>query len=70
MAHALGLRIDHELPIGNVDVNVIVDQDEGRLGQLKVSRGSIDWKPGRAKTTYQLDWAKFDELMREHGRKI
>jgi hypothetical protein len=67
MAHELGLRIDHELPVGNVDVKVVVDQDGERLGQLKISRGSIDWKPGRAKRTWQLEWEQFDRLMREHG---
>ena len=63
----VGLKIDHELPVGNVDIKVIVDQDGERLGQLKVSRGSIDWKPGKAKRTWQLEWERFDQLMREFG---
>jgi hypothetical protein len=32
-----------------------------------VSRGSIDWKPGKAKRTWQLEWERFDQLMREFG---
>jgi hypothetical protein len=67
VAHAVGLRIDHELPVGNVDIKVIVTQDGERLGQLKVSRGSVDWKPGKAKRTWSLEWERFDALMREHG---
>jgi hypothetical protein len=67
VAHAVGLKIDHELPVGNVDIKVIVTQDGERLGQLKVSRGSVDWKPGKAKRTWSLEWERFDALMREHG---
>jgi len=67
MAHSVGLKIDHELPVGNVDLKIIVEQDGERLGQLKVSRGSIDWKPGKAKRTWQLEWERFDQLMREFG---
>ncbi|HZP72604.1 MAG TPA: hypothetical protein VFA97_04405 [Gaiellaceae bacterium] len=67
MAHAVGLKIDHELPVGNVDLKVIVDEDGERLGQLTISRGSIDWKPGRAKRTWSLEWDRFDALMRDNG---
>jgi hypothetical protein len=67
MAHAVGLKIDHELPVGNVDIKVVVTQDGERLGVLKVSRGSVDWKPGRAKRTWSLEWEQFDALMREFG---
>ena len=67
MAHSVGLKIDHELPVGNVDIKVVVEQDGERLGVLKVSRGSVDWKPGRAKRTWSLEWERFDALMREFG---
>jgi hypothetical protein len=69
MAHSVGLRIDHELPVGNVDVKIVVTQDGERLGVLKLSRGSVDWKPGKAKRTWQLEWERFDELMRAHGHQ-
>ena len=32
MAHSVGLKIDHELPVGNVDIKVIVMEDGERLG--------------------------------------
>ncbi len=68
MAHSVGLKIDHELPVGNVDIKIVVEQDGNRLGVVKVSRGAIDWKPGKAKHTYSLTWSQFDDLMREFGR--
>lgn len=67
MEHSVGLKIDHELPVGNVDVKIVVEGDGERLGVLKVSRGSIDWKPGKAKRTWSLEWERFDQLMREFG---
>ena len=56
-----------ELPVGNVDVKIVVTRDGERLGVVKISRGSIDWKPGKAKRTWSLTWQQFDDLMREHG---
>jgi hypothetical protein len=67
MAHSVGLKIDHELPVGNVDLKVVVEQDGERLGVLKISRGSVDWKPGKAKRTWSREWERFDALMREQG---
>jgi hypothetical protein len=48
-------------------VKIVVEEDGERLGVLKVSRGSIDWKPGKAKRTWSLEWERFDRLMREYG---
>src|SRR3954452_8168691 len=67
MAHSIGLRIDHELPVSNVDIKIVVTRDGERLGVVTVSRGSIDWKPGKAKRTWSLTWQQFDDLMRESG---
>ena len=69
MAHSVGLKIDHELPVGNVDIKIIVEEDGERLGQLKGSRGSIDWKPGKAKRTGHLEGDCCDQLMRAHGHQ-
>jgi hypothetical protein len=69
MAHSIGLKIDHELPVSNVDIKIVVTRDRDRLGVVKVSRGSIDWKPGKAKRTWSLSWQQFDELMREFGHQ-
>jgi hypothetical protein len=56
MAHSVGLKIDHELPVGNVDIKVVVEQDGERLGVLKVSRGSVDWKRSGGRPTRIRRW--------------
>ena len=30
MAHSIGLKIDHELPVGNVDIKIVVTHDGNR----------------------------------------
>ena len=39
-----------------------------KLGELGVSKGSIDWLPGNGRTRYRMRWEKFDELMKADGR--
>lgn len=65
-------RMEIELPrtdIQGTDVTVSVWSDEELLGELRVSRGSIDWRPGRHSQPFVMEWERFDELMREHGRR-
>ncbi len=59
-----------DLPTGIVlhsDVKFVVRSDDERLGELQVSKGSIDWIPGNARTRYHLGWEKFHEMMLEHA---
>jgi len=65
-------RVELELPatdIQNTDVVVNVWSDDELLGELRVSRGSIDWRPGRRQYTWSMEWERFDGLMQEHGRR-
>jgi hypothetical protein len=50
------------------DVTFVVWSDDEKLGELQVSKGSIDWLPGNSRTRYRMRWERFDELMRK-GRK-
>jgi hypothetical protein len=50
------------------DVTFAVWSDEAKLGELQVSKGSIDWLPGNGRTRYRMRWEKFNDLMREEGR--
>ena len=51
----------------NSDVVIDVHSDDAKLGELRISRGSIDWVPGKRQTTFRLSWERFDEVMRESG---
>ena len=65
-------RVELELPrrdLQSTDLQVCVWSDDELLGELRVSRGTIDWRPGRHSQPLVMEWERFDELMREHGRR-
>jgi hypothetical protein len=65
-------RISMAVPaveVVNTDVTITVWSDDEVLGHLLISRGTLDWRPGLARTTYSLDWERFGDLMVEHGSR-
>jgi hypothetical protein len=63
-------EVKFDLPTGIVlhsDVKFVVWSDAEKLGELQVSQGTIDWIPGNARTRYQMEWEKFDEMMVRDG---
>jgi hypothetical protein len=67
-------EIEMQLPaqtILNADATITIWSDGAVLGRLQVSKGSIDWIPGRAvKAHKRLSWERFDELMKAYGRDV
>jgi len=66
-------RVELALPatdIQNADATISVWSDDELLGELRVSRGTIDWRPGHHSTVFTLDWERFDALMRDNGRRV
>jgi hypothetical protein len=66
-------EIEASLPahrVVNTDVTVIVKSNGKRLGELLISRGSIDWRPRRKWTTStcRLSWEQFDKLMQDKDK--
>ena len=64
-------RVELSLPstdIQNADVTVNVWSDDELLGELRISRGTIDWRPGRRQYVWSMEWERFDELMQASGR--
>ena len=65
-------RVELALPstdIQNADVVVNVWSDDERLGELRISRGTIDWRPGHHQAIFTMEWERFDALMRDHARR-
>jgi hypothetical protein len=66
-------RVELALPatdIQNADVTVSVWSDDELLGDLLISRGTIDWRPGHHQTIFSMEWERFDEVMRSSGRRV
>lgn len=50
------------------DVTFSVYSDEAKLGELRISKGSIDWVPAGQRRAYWFPWERFDEVIQELGR--
>jgi hypothetical protein len=66
-AHELRCQIPSSVVV-NKDLVVEIRSDDELLGNLHISRGSIDWAPANTTTRGRtLTWERFDEVMRAHG---
>jgi hypothetical protein len=69
-AHDIEMTVPAQ-SIKNADATITIRADGEILGRLKVSKGSIDWIPGKAiKWRYRLSWERFHELMCEQGKQL
>jgi hypothetical protein len=65
--HELTCRVPASIVV-NKDLVIEIRSDDELLGNLHISRGSIDWAPANTTTRGRtLSWERFDELMRLHG---
>ena len=65
-------RVELALPptdIQNTDVIVSVWADDELLGELRISRGTVDWRPTHHQNVWSMEWERFDEMMRTNGRR-
>jgi hypothetical protein len=66
--HDLQIELPRKV-ILNSDVVIEVRSESLKLGDLRISRGSLDWVPAKHQAAFRLSWERFDELMRERGRR-
>jgi hypothetical protein len=60
--------IEVEIPprlVLHKDVSFVIKSDGLKLGELRVSKGTIDWRPGNKRKVVSLTWEQFDKVMRE-----
>ncbi len=53
----------------NKDTEFDVYSDDSVLGTLKVSKGSIEWRPANHKYGFHLSWEEFDKIMQKNGEQ-
>jgi hypothetical protein len=61
--HDIEIEIPPRLVL-HKDVSFVIKSDGLKLGELRISKGSIDWRPGNKRKTVSLSWERFDALMR------
>ena len=52
-------------PLKNVDTTISIWSDNEKLGELRVSRGTLDWKSARRKSVKRFSWERFAEMLDE-----
>jgi hypothetical protein len=52
----------------NADIEFIVREGLSKLGELHVSKGSIEWLPSNGRYKRRMSWSKFAKLMEEQRR--
>lgn len=53
--------------IVNTDVEIEVFSDNAKLGELHLSKGTIDWRPAHTAREIRLPWERFARLMEEYA---
>jgi len=55
--------------IGKSDVIFEIKVDGGKLGNLRVSKGTLYWRPTNKQSGYYLNWPDFARLMIKNGHR-
>lgn len=68
MAHEVKMILNTSVVL-NKDVKFEVKTSEGKLGDLLISKGNIEWVPtNNSVNKHRLSWKKFANLIEEHGK--
>jgi hypothetical protein len=60
VAYNVTYTIPNQRELLNSDVVFdAIREDQGKVGTLKVSKGGVDWRPGRGKKVYTFSWDQF-----------
>ena len=52
-----------DVPIVRSEAEFIISHNNRQIGRLRISKGSIDWFQGKARTGKTLTWMEFSKLM-------
>lgn len=67
--HQINLKIPKAIEIVNRDIEVVVWENDRRLGRLRISRGTIDWTPASGKQARHMSWGAFARMMEQNPRR-
>jgi hypothetical protein len=63
--HDVEMSIPTSKVVLHADVVFEVRSDGEKLGELRISQGGIDSRPGNAKIPSKLTWERFNRIMEE-----
>jgi hypothetical protein len=57
-----------ELPkreMGKVDADFFIQKDGATLGQIRISKGGMDYYPANRKKAIKITWTQLDKMIKE-----
>jgi hypothetical protein len=70
MAHTVAVDItSHPLSREESGVDFTVSGDNGKFGELRVSKGGVRWEPKGKQDHHFIGWKDLDELMRNRPKR-
>lgn len=51
--------------IVNTDLTVVVKSDGTKLGELLISKGTVDWRPAKRQKPISMRWETFARLIED-----
>jgi hypothetical protein len=57
-------------PLKNVDTTISVWSDNEKLGEMRISRGSLDWIPSGAQNPRRNSWENLAYLLNDPNRTL
>lgn len=67
-SHAVSFTIP-ERQLGKADIAFDIKKDKEKLGELRVSNGSVVWFPKNKRQGYRISWMQLDDLFVKNGKK-
>lgn len=61
-------NVSFELPkreMGKVDADFFIQKDGATLGQIRISKGGLDYYPANRKKPIKIGWTQFDKMVKE-----
>jgi hypothetical protein len=70
MAHEIVVDLSsHPLSREENAVEFRVSDDDGKFGELRVSKGGVRWKPRNKKEPHFATWRELDQFMRDQPKR-
>jgi hypothetical protein len=70
VAHVVRFNIP-ERSLGNSDIKFKIRKDGDMFGTLRISKGSLEWSPTKAKKLrFKIGWTNFDKIAKKWFRTV
>jgi hypothetical protein len=66
--------VSFELPkreMGKVDAHFFIQKDGATMGEIRISKGGIDYRPANRQKKIRISWTQFDTMVKDwNGEKL